>query len=134
MPDGVTFRGERIDENSEFVRSTDIWFRPVQMAIGPEGALYVADMYRETIEHPASLPPVLKKQLDLSSGNDRGRIYRIVPENYRQQKPVPLVNMTTYQLVQSLDSANIWRRMTALRLLYERSDPKAAPVPLRLLF
>ena len=86
VPDGVTYRGERVDEETEFVRSSDIWFRPVQMAIGPEGGLYVADMYRETIEHPASLPPQLKRQLDLTSAG-RGRIYRIVPSDYKYSKP-----------------------------------------------
>jgi putative membrane-bound dehydrogenase-like protein len=126
LPDGVTYRGERIDTDSEFVRSNDIWFRPVQMAIGPEGALYVADMYREVIEHPASLPPELKSQLDLTSGRDRGRIYRIVPADYRYSPPTSLALATTGQLVKELDHPNLWRRMTALRLLYERQPPDAA--------
>lgn len=124
--DGVTYRGQRVDQDTEFVRSRDIWFRPVQFAIGPEGALYVADMYREVIEHPGSLPKELKEQLDLTSGRDRGRIYRIVPADYRQKKPVPLAEMGTAELVASLDDANQWRRMTALRLLYEKQDPAAA--------
>ncbi len=125
VPDGVTYRGERIDEASEFVRSTDIWFRPVQMTIGPEGALYVADMYREVIEHPLSLPPELKRQLDLTSGNDRGRIYRIVPADYRHSAPRTLASASTGALVGALDDANAWRRATASRLLYERQDPAA---------
>jgi putative membrane-bound dehydrogenase-like protein len=126
LPDGVTYRGERVDERSEFVRSSDIWFRPVQMAIGPDGALYVADMYREVIEHPASLPPELKRQLDLTSGNDRGRIYRIVPADYRHVRPQPLSAASTEELVEALDHANAWRRATASRLLYEREDAAAA--------
>jgi putative membrane-bound dehydrogenase-like protein len=125
VPEGVTYRGERVDQQTEFVRSRDIWFRPVQMAIGPEGALYVADMYREVIEHPASLPSELKRQLDLNSGNDRGRIYRIVPENFANSKPPSLGNATTAELVEALDQVNLWRRTTAMRLLYERQDPAA---------
>jgi putative membrane-bound dehydrogenase-like protein len=127
LPDGVTYRGERIDKDSEFVRSTDIWFRPVQMAIGPEGALYIADMYRETIEHPGSLPAELKSQLDLNSGNDMGRIYRVVPKDYKHSTPKPLDNASTDDLVAALDDANQWRRMTALRLLYERDNKAAIP-------
>jgi putative membrane-bound dehydrogenase-like protein len=128
MRDGVTYRGERIDRNTEFMRSTDIWFRPVQMAIGPDGALYVADMYREVIEHPLSLPPQLKRQLDLTSGNDRGRIYRIVPADYQPSPVAVLANATTADLVKSLDHPNIWRRMTASRLLYEQLDSAAIPL------
>ncbi len=76
-PDGVGFKAERpADEQKvESLASTDNWFRPVQLANGPDGALYVADMYREVIEHPWSLPESIKKHLDLNSGNDRGRIY-----------------------------------------------------------
>jgi putative membrane-bound dehydrogenase-like protein len=119
--DGATYRGERVDQDTEFVRSRDIWFRPVQMAIGPEGALYVADMYRETIEHPDSLPPQLKRQLDLTSAG-RGRIYRIIPDDFKYSKPSPLSAATTAQLVESLDHPNMWQRTTALRLLYERHE------------
>ena len=128
VPDGVTYRGERVDAATEFVRSTDIWFRPVQMAIGPEGALYVADIYREVIEHPASLPPELKRQIDLTSGNDRGRIYRIVPEDFRYLRPKPLASASTGELVKELDHPNAWRRTTASRLIYERQDASAVPL------
>jgi putative heme-binding domain-containing protein len=96
------------------------------MAIGPEGALYIADMCREVIEHPASLPPELKKQLDLNSGNDRGRIYRVVPKDYKYIVPPVLGGMATEQLVGELAQANAWRRITAARLLCERQDPAAA--------
>ena len=82
-------------------------------------------MYRETIEHPESLPKVLKRQLDLSSGN-RGRIYRVVPTDYHYQQPKWLGKASPAELVDALDDPNQWRRMTALRLIYERQQPETA--------
>src|SRR4029079_2333559 len=126
--EGVTYRGDRIDKDTEFIRSKDIWFRPVQMTIGPEGALYVMAMYREVIEHPSSLPAVLKRQLDLSSGQDMGRLYRVVPEGYKYAKPAPLRKTDIEHLAAALDNANQWQRMTALRLIYEKQIPAAGKV------
>ncbi len=125
VPDGVTYRGDRIDKNSEFVRAKDIWFRPVQMALGADGSLLICDMCRETIEHPASLPAGLKKQLNLATSS-RGRIYRVVPTEYQYKEPKWLGKATPAELVDALDSPNQWRRMTALRLIYERQQPETA--------
>jgi putative membrane-bound dehydrogenase-like protein len=126
VPDGVTYRGERVDRESELVASSDNWFRPVQMAVGPEGGLYVADMYREVIEHPLSLPPQLKAQLDLTSGRDRGRIYRLTPASFAYRAPPLLQDASPQQLADELQSPNMWRRSTAARLLYQRQDKTAA--------
>ena len=102
--------------------STDNWFRPAQFANAPDGALYIVDVYREVIEHPLSLPPEIKQHLDLTSGRDRGRIYRIVPEGF-QQRPLPhLSTASTAELVATLEHPNGWHRDTAARLLYERQD------------
>ncbi|MFM7975412.1 MAG: PVC-type heme-binding CxxCH protein, partial [Pirellula sp.] len=65
---GVASKGERIDSQSEFLRSKDTWFRPVQFSNGPDGCLYIVDMARETIEHPKSIPEPIKSQVDLTSG------------------------------------------------------------------
>ncbi len=116
---------KRIDENREFVASTDIWFRPVQFANAPDGTLHILDMYREVIEHPASLPPEIKKHLDLTSGRDRGRLYRVLPEGFQQQKLQKLSKAVTADLVALLDHPNSWQRETAGRLLYERQDRTA---------
>lgn len=128
-PDGVGVLAERpADEQEiEFLASTDNWFRPVQLANGPDGALYICDMYREVIEHPWSLPDSLKKHLDLNSGNDRGRIYRVVPTDFRRAKSARLSQATTGALVEALESPNGWRRDTAARLIYQRQDPSAVP-------
>ena len=128
-PDGVGFIGRRIDEKSEFVSSSDIWFRPVQFANAPDGTLYILDMYREVIEHPASLPPLIKKHLDLTSGRDRGRIYRVVPDGFKQPPLPQLASARRRSLVALLQHPNGWHRDTAARLLYERQD-KAAIAPL----
>ncbi len=128
-PDGVGMIADRADKGREFVASTDNWFRPAQFSNGPDGNLYIIDVYREVIEHPLSLPPEIKQHFDLTSGRDRGRIYRVVPDGYRQ-KPVPrLSKASTADLVAALASTNGWTRDTAARLLYERQD-KAAIKPL----
>jgi putative membrane-bound dehydrogenase-like protein len=125
-PNGIPNVGKRIDDKSEFVSSEDIWFRPVQFANAPDGTLYIADMYREVIEHPASLHPVIKKHLDLTSGRDRGRIYRLAPTGFRGPAPVKLGKATTVELVGLLEHPNGWTRDAASRLLYQRQDRSAA--------
>ncbi len=124
-PNGLELIARRIDAISEFVASRDIWFRPVQFANAPDGALYIADMYREVIEHPLSLPPVIKRHLDLMSGRDRGRIYRVVPEGFTQRAMPRLGQATGEELVATLAHKNGWHRETAARLLYQRRDKNA---------
>lgn len=122
IAEGLDLKGIRLDEGAEFIASTDIWFRPVQFANAPDGCLYVADMYREVIEHPDSLPPIIKQHLDLTSGNDRGRLYRIAPDGF---VPPPLPRLSAYataELVPLLAHANAWHHETAARLIYERQD------------
>ena len=129
-PDGASLRAARApdEQKVEFLASTDTWFRPVQFANAPDGTLYVIDMYREIIEHPWSLPQSLKKHLDLNSGNDRGRIYRIVPDGFRQPKPPRLGKASTRELVSTLANPNGWYRDTVARLIYERQDREAVPL------
>ncbi len=79
VPRGVSFASRPATEGKEFLASDDPWFRPVNLEIGPDGALYVVDMYRGVIEHPQFMPSELQTRPDLRDGDDRGRIYRIVP-------------------------------------------------------
>ena len=116
------------EQKSEFLASKDLWFRPVQFANGPDGCLYIADMYREVVEHPWSLPDSIKEQLDLNRGNDRGRIYRIAPHNFKGRQPPQMSKASSAELVTTLDHPNGWHRDTASRLLYERHDPAAVPL------
>jgi len=130
---GLTAQRPEDEQRAEFLASRDNWFRPVQLANAPDGTLYVADMYREVIEHPWSLPQSIKKLLDLNSGNDRGRIYRILPDTFKQPKPPHLSTATTKELAALLEHPNGWHRDTAARLLYERHDESAAALLERLL-
>ena len=70
VENGATFIARRGDLDCEFLASTDNWFRPVCLTLGPDGALYVLDFYREVIETPISLPEDIQKKLNLES---RGR-------------------------------------------------------------
>jgi len=125
---GVSFVARRADAGREFLTSTDNWFRPCQFANGPDGCLYVVDMYRELIETVESIPPEILKHLQPRSGFDRGRIWRIVPENFVRRPAPRLSRATTAELVALLDHANGWHRDTASRLLCERADRAAIPL------
>lgn len=130
IPEGVGLKAQRGpgEEKVEFLASTDTWFRPVQFANTPDGTLYVIDMHREVIEHPWSLPENLKKFLDLNSGNDRGRIFRVAPDGFKQPKRIRLDKASLAEIVATLEHPNAWHRETAARLIYERQDRKAVPM------
>ena len=130
--DGVTFRCERPDQETDFLRSKDNWFRPVNFVNAPDGTLHVLDMHREVIEHPWSVPEELKAKLDFRSGSDKGRIYRIAPPDFHMPSTPRLGEASTLELVKLLASPNGWHRETAHRLLYERQDQTAVK-PLRVM-
>jgi putative membrane-bound dehydrogenase-like protein len=130
--DGVTFKVELADTDAEFVASTDTWFRPVNMVNAPDGTLHIVDMYRETIEHPWSIPDDIHERLNLESGRERGRIYRLAPPGFKAPKPPRLGSADVSTLVATLENPNSWWRETAQRLLVERQDT-AAVAPLRAL-
>jgi putative membrane-bound dehydrogenase-like protein len=133
-PDGATFKGRRAkgEESREFLASNDNWFRPTMMKTGPDGALWIADMYRAVIEHPQWIPARTQAKLDLRAGSKEGRIYRVVPVD-RQPRPfVRLDRLDTVGLVAALDSPNGWQCDTAMRLLLHRMD-RSAIAPLKAL-
>ena len=118
------------ERETEFLRSSDNWFRPVSFATGPDGCLYICDMYRETIEHPWSLPEGIKKHVDLNSGNDRGRIYRVEPEGFKRPRTPRLSDLSSDDL-ETISKVSLidWERTTARRLLYERGKPPSPIEP-----
>jgi putative membrane-bound dehydrogenase-like protein len=124
VPDGVTFKSLRAHEKTEFVRSSDIWFRPVNFVNAPDGTLYCLDMSREILES-IHIPLDVVKHLDLTAGRNNGRIYRIAPPGFRSPPPPHLSKASMADLVAALESPHGWWRDTAHRLIYERQDLSA---------
>jgi putative membrane-bound dehydrogenase-like protein len=123
-PEGVTFKGRlAADETeSEFLASTDNWFRPVQARTGPDGALYVVDMYRYVIEHPRWIPPETLATLDVRAGHSLGRIYRVYPKS-RPPRPIArLDRLDAAGLVAALDTPNGPQRDLAQQMLVWNKD------------
>ncbi len=125
---GSVFSADRQFENKEFLASTDSWFRPVNFYIGPDGALYVIDYYRQIIEHPEWMDDETFQTMDLYAGIDRGRIYRITPKNADKadwMNRLDLRKRSAEDLVRVLNSDNIWWRRNAQRLLVDARDTEA---------
>ncbi len=122
---GVTFTSHRAgdEQDREFLASGDNWFRPTMLKTGPDGALYIADMYRLVIEHPEYFPEELKGRPDLRFGEDKGRIYRVFPTNAPVRRILRLDRLDPAGLVAAMDSANGWQRDTAQRLLVQAGRP-----------
>lgn len=109
-----------MDAEAEFIASRDNWCRPVQMREGPDGALYLVDMYRLVLEHPEWIPAGISKGIDLRAGEDKGRIYRISGPHQSVTAPRKLLELRA-----AMASRIRWQRDTAQRLLLERRETEA---------
>lgn len=117
---------------SEFIRSTDPNFRPVNLATAPDGTLYVVDMYRGIIQESgwvnqgSYLRGVVEKyQLDRNFG--RGRIWRLTHKSYKPGPQPHMLEETPAQLVKHIEHPNGWWRDTAQKLLVLRGDKSVVP-------
>lgn len=127
---GVTFKAKRITEKKEFLASTDPYARLVNTYIGPDGALYVVDFYRQVIEGPEFMAKEVLDTVDLYNGTHKGRIYRISAKNAaaaQWTKGLNLGNASSEELVKELANKNIWWRINSQRLLVDRQDMKVVP-------
>lgn len=119
----------------EFLASTDERFRPVSLHNGPDGALWIVDLYRGVAQYGAFMTPYLRRESvarGLDQGISRGRLYRVVST---ERKPTPFPHLsqaTPAQLVAHLSHPNGWIRDTAQRLLIERGDRSIAPALARM--
>jgi glucose/arabinose dehydrogenase/mono/diheme cytochrome c family protein len=129
-------RGEIVLRNAydraEFLTSTDMNFRPVNTATGPDGCLYIVDMYHGIIqesnwtkEDSYLRPQILKRQLEKNIG--RGRIYRLVHDGYTPGPAPHLLNASAQELVATLSNPNGWWRETAQKLLIIHGDKSVVP-------
>ena len=119
-------------DKAEFMASTDLNFRPIQAKTGPDGALYILDMYRGIIQESnwtkkgSKLRPViLRKGLDKNIG--KGRIYRIVHEDIKPDKQPKLLSKSAKELLPYLGHINGWYRNTAQKLVILKEDLSVVP-------
>ena len=132
---GAIFQAKRDRPNKEFLASTDFRFRPVNTYIGPDGALYVVDYYRQIIEHPEWMGDEVIKSGALYNDMDKGRIYRITPTDApsaQWTKGLDLGKATSEELVEKLADKNVWWRLNAQRLLIDRADKSAVPALIKI--
>jgi len=139
--DGLALRASRADGEREFLTSTDERFRPVNLASGPDGALYVVDMYRGLIQHRLFVTSYLRRQVEargLAEPTRLGRIWRVrargagagssrsgspghekLGPGAPRDQALPADAASDAELVALLDHPNGWTRDTARRLLIE---------------
>ena len=128
-PKGSSFAGYRPADEADhsFLASSDPWARPVQVKAGPDGCLYVVDMYRFLIEHPRWIPSEDLEKIDTRAGAELGRIYRLRPE---KDSPRPMVNLATAPLaavLKQLESPAAAERDRAMLQLLWRKNAEAIP-------
>lgn len=117
---GASFKAERVlNGKTEFLASEDEWTRPVNLRNGPDGALYICDMYRRFIDHSRFFPEEFSETNYMRAGFDHGRIWRLVPAGH-QSRPVEALPTDPASLVALLEHPNAWQRIHAQRLLTEQ--------------
>ncbi|WP_165920185.1 PVC-type heme-binding CxxCH protein [Chthoniobacter flavus] len=110
-------------EETEFVRSKDMWFRPIEARIGPDGALYVLDFYNQAVIHNDTRGPD-HNEVNAAVRPDRdhyfGRIWRIDHKEAKTLAVPDLSKASVAELAKALDQPNRTLRMTASRLLVDK--------------
>ena len=127
------------DQKSEFIRSTDPLFRPVEMSTAPDGTMYIVDMYHGIIQEGEWTPvgSYLRakiEQYQLDKVINLGRIWRLSHKDFPRDPIQPrMYDQTSLELVQYLDHANGWWRDMAQQVLVQRQDKSVTPALLELI-
>ncbi|WP_235114628.1 PVC-type heme-binding CxxCH protein [Cyclobacterium qasimii] len=128
--DGTGYKASREHPDKEFLASTDAWFRPVNAYVGPDGALYILDYYRQIIEHPEWMSEEVVQSGALYNGTDQGRIYRITPKGTSKidwSDKLSLGTASPEELLSKLSHKNAWWRMNAQRIIVDQHPETLIP-------
>jgi len=123
---------ENAYDQQEFIASSDMNFRPVNSATGPDGNLYIVDMHRGIIQQGNWTKPesFLRQKIDsigLAKNVGHGRIYRVVHEDYKPGPKPKMLEETSSALVDYLDHPNGWWRDEAQKSIITRGDKSVVP-------
>ena len=133
VEDGITHLTNPYEpQKSEFIRSTDPYFRPVNITTGPDGCLYIVDMYRGIIQEgnwvrEGSYLRKIVQQYGLDKAVSHGRIWRLVHKDFKPGPQPHMFDDSSAQLVTYLEHPNGWWRDTAQKLLILRQDKSVVP-------
>lgn len=128
--DGFMLSAKGVYEKKEFLASTDERFRPISTASGPDGAIYIVDMYKGIIQHGPYMTPYLREvtlERKLDKPIHMGRIWRITSKKKNKEKPVDLATLESHLLVDRLGHPNGWTRDMVQRLLVDRAETSVVP-------
>ncbi|MFD0892671.1 ThuA domain-containing protein [Luteolibacter ambystomatis] len=128
-PEGSSYTFHKLSgrEETEFIRSKDMWWRPVEVRVGPDGAVYLADFYNQAVIHNDTRGPDHNK-VNAAVRPDRdhyfGRIWKIDHKEATKLTVPDLAKATPVQIAAALDHPNRAVRLLASRLLIDRQESK----------
>ncbi|MEZ6129264.1 MAG: c-type cytochrome [Planctomycetaceae bacterium] len=111
------------EDISRVVKTDDQWFRPVDIKAGPDGSVYVADMYEQRIDHSSHYAGRIDRT--------NGRIYRLISKSGKLTSPAQQPATDGAQLISALKHPSKWHRQNAVRLLGDRRDTSLIPALLQ---
>lgn len=120
IPDTSTYRTE---DMPPIVLTQDRWFRPVDIKVGPDGCVYLADWYDSRLTHVDPRDNWHKTS---------GRIYRLKPTDFKPIKPFDLSKASNAELIAKMGHDNKWFRQKAVQVIGERGDQTMVPALLKI--